>query len=322
MYMKTALLFSSVLSIMLVAGCGGGDDTEKSALKQPERPMTEAEVRAEKERRVFNPTDDERAADAAARDAEAKAKLPAVTQLAEPGPAPDFSAYKPVVMGTQLVFMHNALKNEPIDANAITQTYTYGITRYDIGDAELSAKLGSFVQTSDQFQKNDIVKEIEPLLQKHVDEYKQVRYVKIQMPLTSDMHKYDFEKKGFSYTPAAFNDVFTGTDSQANEAVREGKSYDRGYIGFADNRTYVMTFINGSKFNFVKVEDEAVARELEALIQKPGNKLSITVYGYVDSIQVGEKEKNDGKMLTNIKIQRMDVADGPTPSKVIVSVVN
>ncbi|WAC45201.1 hypothetical protein OU997_03130 [Pseudomonas sp. SL4(2022)] len=322
MYIKTALLLSSALSIMLVAGCGGSDETEKSAVKKPEAQMTEAEKKAEKERRVFNPTDEERAADAAAREAAAKAKLPAVSQLPEPGPAPDFSAYKPIVMGTQLVFLHNALKNEPIDAMAIAQTYTYGITRYDIGDADLSAKLGSFLNTRDQFKKNDIAKEIEPMLQKHVDEYTQVRYVKIQMPLTSDMHKYDFEKKGFSYTPAAFNDIFTGTDSQANEAVRQGKSYDRGHIAFADNRTYVLAFSNGGEFNFVKVEDEAIARELEALIQKPGNKLSITVYGYVDSLQVGEKKKNDGKILTNIKIQRMDIADGPTPSKVIASVIN
>lgn len=321
MYIKNVFLLASALSVMLIAGCGS-DGAEKAAVKQAEKPMTEAERRAEKERRVFNPTDEERAADAAEREAEAKAIAPVDTQLGDPGPAPDFSAYKPIDMATQMVFMHTALKSEPIDVMAIANTFSVGISRYDIGDAELAEKLKSFQSTRDQFKRRDIAKEIEPLLQKHVDEYKSVRYVKIVMPYRDEMSQYDFDKKGFSYTPAAFNPVSNGTDSQANEAVRQGKAYDRGVIGFIDNLKYVATFVNGSDFNFIKVEDEVAARELETVLQKPGSGLTITVYGYVDSVQVGDKRKSDGRMLSLIKIQRLDIADESNPSKVIVSITN
>lgn len=319
MYMKKTILLASALSIMLIAGCGGGDETEKSVIKKPEAQMTEAEKKAEKERRVFNPTDEERAADAAEREAAAKAKLPVVTQLPEPGPAPDFSAYKPVVMGTQLLYLHTALKNEPFDAAALMQTYTYGFDNYNIGDDNLSAKLKSYIKTKDQFLKQDLVKEITPLIQKNVDDYKQVRYVKIQLPYGQGLQKYDFDKKGFSYTPAFFNDVFTGTEDQANASVREGKSYDRGYVTYGDNRTFALAISNGSEFNFVKVEDEAVARKVESVVQTLGTNFSAVVYGYVDSVQVGNKEKSDGKMMVNITIQRMDIVELNNPETVLLS---
>ncbi|MDT4875527.1 hypothetical protein FQZ97_1109010 [compost metagenome] len=119
------------------------------------------------------------------------------------------------------------------------------------------------------------------------------------------MSQYDFDKKGFAYTPGGF-----------------GGATDRGYIGWADNLNYKVAFSNGSEFKFIKVEDESTARELESVIQKPGHRLSVTIYGYVDSVQVGRMKKSDEEMMSMITIQRLDVADAANPTNIIVSVTN
>lgn len=315
----------ALLAAIQISGCGDADNksaAQPSAAKA-DRPLTEAELRAEKERRVFNPTPEERAEDAARKEAEERARQPVVTTLDEPPAAPDFSEYKAIQMATQLVFLQSALSNEPIDALAIAKGYSFGIAKYDLGDVELSKLLGEFVNTRDQFTQRDIAKRLEPVLQKHVDKYKPVRYVKVTMTTRDSLDAYNFDKQGFAFTPNAFNDVFAGTADERRELRRSGKTIiDRGTIGFTDNHQYQVAFENGRDFRFIKVEDESVARAIEAVVKRPGSRIEATVYGYVESVQQGLNEKSDNEMLSVIKIQRLDIADSEDPSKVLYSYTN
>lgn len=319
------LALALLATTLQIAGCG--EDDAKSAAQssstaaKSDRPMTEAELREEKERRVYNPTPEERAEDEARREAAAHANDPVVTQLAEPDSAPDFSEYKSIEMGTQLVFLQNALSDQPIDVLAIAGGFNYGIADYDLGDAQLSKLLGDFANTRDQFKQRDIAKQLEPILQKHVDEYKPIRYVKVTMTTRGALAAYDFDKQGFAFTPNAFNDASAGDDRL--DAIRQGKTFeDRGTVGFTDNRQYQVAFSNGSEFRFIKVTDEAVARAVEAVVKKPGTLIEATVYGYVESIQDGLNEKSDDKKVSVIRIQRVDIADSKSPSKVLYSYTN
>ena len=183
--------------------------------------------------------------------------------------------------------------------------------------------LSEFVNTKDQFTQRDIAKRLEPVLQKHVDDYKPVRYVKVSVTTGDSLGAYDFDKQGFAFTPSAFNDVFAGTAEERRELRRSGKTIiDRGTISFIDNLQYQVAFENGRDFRFLKVEDESVARAIEAVVKRPNSRIEATVYGYVESVQQGLNKKSDDKMLSVIKIQRLDIADSEDPSKVLYSYTN
>jgi len=315
------------LAFVLATQIGGcGDDTSSTAQSSPaaeSRPMTEAEIRKEKERRVYNPTAEERAEDEARRQAEAHANDPVVTKLGEPGAAPAFTEYKEIAMGTQLVFLRSALTNQPISAIAVADGFAHRIGDYDLGDEEMSKLLGELVKERDQFAQRDIAKRLDPILQKHADEYKSVRYVKVSFPNVGALSGYDFDKQGFDFTPTPFNDVYAGSEQERIRALSTGAPVnDRGTVIFSDNRQYQAAFSNGGEFRFIKVTDEAAARAVEAVVKKRGTRIDATVYGYVESLQDGQNTKSDGKKLTVIRIQRVDLSEESNPSTVFYSYTN
>ena len=60
-----------------------------------------------------------------------------------------------------------------------------------------------------------------------------------------------------------------GTADERRELRRSGKTIiDRGTFGFTDNHQYQVAFENGRDFRFIKVEDESVARAIEAVVKR------------------------------------------------------
>jgi hypothetical protein len=313
------LAFALITSVTQIAGCGNDDSNptiqSNSTAEKSDRPMTEAELREEKSRRVFNPTPEERAEDEAKakaetdkREAEARANEPVVTQLEEPGAAPAFTEYKNIEMGTQLMFLQSALSKQPLNSLDIVKGFNRRIGDYDLGDAEMSKLLGELVNEGDQFVQRDIAKKLDPILQKHAEEYKSVRYVKVVVTTSGALSAYDFDKQGFDFTPDMFNDEYKGSEEDRVKALRTGAPViDRGTVFFSDNSQHHIVFSNGAEFRFIKVTDEATARTIEASLKNPGT--DAIIYGYVESVQDGKKTKSDNYKHSVIKIQRVDLAE-------------
>ncbi|UVK98342.1 hypothetical protein [Pseudomonas sp. B21-048] len=319
--MRFKTLSVLALAITLAACSEKEDEHPKSAAHSPSQPMTQAEISKEKARRVYNPTPEERAQDEAERmqrEAKLHADDPVSWTLPSPSSQPDFSQYVTLKSGTQMLYIYNGNKETPDDALTLANSFRYDLrTQYDLGDETLSSFLQKFASTNDQFSQRDIAKSLEPIFTKHIHDNLNTRYVMLDMPQAIPLSQYDFDKKGFSYAPSAFNAVNTQTAHEQSSSYAYGHEVkNRGDIKFGDNSSYALTFSNGPQFNFIPVEDEAAARVLESYV-KQRKPYTVKVYGYVDSLIQGNDKKTDRQRTTVVAIQKLVVVDAEHPSTVL-----
>ncbi|WP_313517260.1 hypothetical protein [Pseudomonas sp.] len=323
--MKKTVLTSALLSSLLVIG-GCSDDSDKEAVKKPaDKPMTQSEIDAEKARRVFNPTAEERAqdqAEEAARQAKLDSKAPITVTLPAPGSQPDFADYKTVESGVDWTFIYNANQKTPDDALTLANSFGILAYKYDFGDAQLNELLTKFSETSDEFEKRDIAKQLEPVFARKIEENKGVRYVRLEVPdqTYKNLSGYDFDKKGFAYNADVFNAPNTMSERDKVSAMSRGRIVkEKGWISYSDNDNYSVSFSNGPRFQFLEATDETVARQLESYV-KNNKPYTAVVYGYVDELTRGRDENTDPQRYSSIHIQKLDIVDAADPAKVILSV--
>lgn len=143
----------------------------------------------------------------------------------------------------------------------------YGIlalpTQYDKIAESYSAE---YRQTSDSFQRKDIVKALQPRIDQEIARARGNRYVLLEQDGHSLLSRYDFDKKSF--------------------AVRD-MSDDR-YTYFNDNSDYTLGTTNANAFGAFEVADEQAARKIEGHLSR-NDKLRMEIYAFAQDADPNSK---------------------------------
>lgn len=322
--MKKKILFYLVCSIMALQGCSGEADNNSHAevpIGQPGE-MSEAEKRAEKKRRVFNPTAEERAADQAereAREAAARAKDPIKWSLAAPLQHPSFENYAELESGAQLLFLYNSLRDTRDDALTIAESFEYGhFDRRIVVDEEFTELLKKLNDARSQFDRNDLVPTLDEAIDQRISAHRNIRHLKVEFPKGDLLSPYDFDKQGFATKTTLLVEKSNLSLEEKVQRMQYGSRSvpDRAYLQWSDNSNYTFVFSNGVDFNFFSVPNEADARVIEDYIQNRKEYLLIG-YGFVDELTQGKDVNTDKGRELSLSIQRLDIVDAKDKSIIL-----
>lgn len=158
--------------------------------------------------------------------------------------------YLALESGNQLMYSYLALAGMPIDYRDIARSVS-----------------ADYARSSDEFQKNDLLKALQPKIDASVAAARANRYFKIV--LNDPVQKYDFDKKGFPL----------------NSSVWENGSYRY----FNDNSTYRLGFTNGEAFRYLTNVPEDVARNIEHL-RGVYNGMDLVVYCFVQEADTATRQ--------------------------------
>ncbi len=134
--------------------------------------------------------------------------------------------YQTLQSGNQLMYSYLALAGLPIDYAEIARNVS-----------------ADYARSSDAFQKNDLLKALQPKIDASVSDARARRYYKIT--LDDAVQKYDFEKQAFPL----------------NSSVWESGAFRY----FNDNSSYHLGFTNGETFRYLNGVPEEAARKIEHL---------------------------------------------------------
>lgn len=291
-----SLAISVALASALLTGCG--DDAEKAPAKSNLTPAQQAAALSEKNRadakeQARNVADAETAAAQARRDAN--------TYILDDLPVVEDSKYIDIEtpwMPVNLYIAHNNF-NEPDELLPKLVGPHQQFSGYPEGIQKLRMKIDS---TTDGFEKIDLQTKFKNIVVSEADKIQSARYVKATINSSEILIKsYDFNKLGFSVAESFFNDKRDLTQDDV-KGLRYGSSYvnPRSYM-YVDPVHIQWGFTEAAGLNFVKVEDQELARKIESV----RDDTQIIVYGYVKSI---EREVINNKLdrYINIKPQRID----------------
>ena len=155
-------------------------------------------------------------------------------------PATPLASYHKVDSGNTIMFLYYSILNLPTPYDKIAESYS-----------------AEYRQTSDSFQRKDIVKALQPRIDQELGRAKANRYVILEQDGSNLLARYNFEKKNF--------------------AVNE-MSDDR-FTYFNDNSGYTLGTTNANAFSSFDVADEQVARKIEGHLSKH-DRLRMEVYAY------------------------------------------
>ncbi|MFJ4393350.1 hypothetical protein [Pseudomonas sp. NPDC089396] len=216
-------------------------------------------------------------------------------------PVADDSAYldihKPWMPGN-LYIAFNGFNESDETLIDVLQVYTQ-YDGYPKGIAELSKK---YMFEKDGFAKIDLAKNFKELLVSESSKINGVRYVKFEIkPKFAEIATYDFNRKGFSLSPDLFTDKRDLTESD-KKGMNVGSSFPpaRSYFNGSPISLHY-GFTEATALQFVPVEDQAIARKIEAV----RTEASVVIYGYLKSVEHAERAKDNDRYL-NIKPQRAD----------------
>lgn len=195
-------------------------------------------------------------------------------------PHPDLStpdsAYVPLTSGTQLMFLYNAFSGLPPDFERMANESS-----------------DEYQRTSDAFRKQDLLKALMPQYQARIEDAKAHPYVLWQADWTHIEH-YDMARKGFPLLDSLLSDGGSGYMS--------------------DVRGYNFLLGNSEGFRFLSVDDEARAREIEAMMVHTS--FPIRIYAFVQAaddqggrnvrahvVKVQILERNSGRVLIEQKAE-------------------
>lgn len=160
---------------------------------------------------------------------------------------------------------------EYTELNSGRQLLAHFVARKELTADEWSQVAGSannkISSEQDAFKRQDMVKEFRAAVEGQAQTAKGSSYVYFDFPdfssrdyIGAHLRDYDFEKKGF---PVPFLEARPkGRDSLPNQAEKFNQ------LGFLDDRSVNLEFTNPKQFQFMKVEDETLAREIEAKRKK------------------------------------------------------
>ncbi|KQR55449.1 DUF4852 domain-containing protein [Acidovorax sp. Leaf160] len=191
-----------------------------------------------------------------------KAKEQMRAALPQGDPQTPSASYVQLQSGNQLMFTYLALANLPVNYSEVAQSYS-----------------PEYARSSDEFQKNDLLKALKPKIDNAVAQASQQRYLKLS--IDNALQKYDFEKKGFPIAASV---------------------WDKGnYRYFGDNGKYRLSFHNGADYRYLSVPDEDKARVIESLRSKY-EPLELVVYSYAQDADISNNA-------TQAQILKMELVD-------------
>lgn len=317
--MQKKYVLAGMIAAALLAGCDSGDKSATAQQAQPaasqaaSKPMTEAEIAAEKRRRVFNPTPEEQAEDRA-KEAAKHVNDSVTIALADAGKNEDFSSYLELSNGLDTALLYNSLTETPASVGGILAAGGVGWSLYGYDDKKLTDLLHQYGKSRDAFDQKDIADKIEPLLNARSEAMKKGRFVKIDLGTSTDLATYDFDRKGFANGEKLFK---TPQEKTAKQKELYGdEPYLRPTISFGDLPAYKVGLTNGQAFQFLPVEDETAARKLQKYISDH-KKVNITIYGVVNELRQGEYKKTEPQRTMYLTVQKLVVTDGDDPKTVL-----
>ncbi|WP_175994702.1 hypothetical protein [Burkholderia vietnamiensis] len=166
-------------------------------------------------------------------------------------PQPDLSIspdrYEMLQSGNQLMFQYYALSGVPVD--------------YQSAARYMSEE---YRQTSDTFRQQDLLKGLRPRIDAALAHAKANHYFRMDIDMTgsSKLSAYDFKNKGFYV-----DDVFD-----------EGA-----FRYFGDNQHYRLEFTNSTRYKFLPVPNEGVARTIESIRSKHES-LTLRIYLFANEV--------------------------------------
>ena len=285
------------LSATLIAGCG----------KEP-APREDTRTAAQKKSdEIYNPTPEQKAAQAAERQAAIDAGLPRRVDFTDPG-AGDDSAYTDIGATFVAFKVYNAKRTwdeTPEDiakSTLIYQDYT-GV------DSRIPPIGNKLRLVRDAFERSDAEKQLAAIVSEISQPYKQTQLVKITLTgNVASLMPYDFTAKGFSVAKELFTDKLAYTEidkkmpTYADPRVEPIKTYV--YNLPSD---YNIGFTGGAGKTLIKVDDEQLARKIEAA--RPH--ANVDFYGYVESVQRRRLRGEDQKeRYVMIHVQKVEIKDG------------
>lgn len=164
----------------------------------------------------------------------------ALASLPKGDPDTPLSSYKKIDSGNTIMFLYYGILNLPIQYEKIAESYS---TEYR--------------QTSDGFQRKDIVKALQPRIDQELGRARANRYVVLEQDGPNLLSRYDFEKRNF---------------------VVNEMSDDR-FTYFNDNASYTLGTTNANAFSSFDVADEQMARKIEGHLSKH-DRLRMEVFAY------------------------------------------
>lgn len=161
----------------------------------------------------------------------------------------------------------------------------------------------SYWAEKDGFTKIDLAKKFKEMVVAESSKINGVRYVKFELePKYSAVQTYDFDRKGFNLSQSLFTDKRDLTE-QDKHGMSYGNSHEPTRAYFSGNPNHInFGFTGAESLRFVSVEDQAVARKIEAV----RTQTSLVVYGYVKSVEHADGA-TDYERYLNIKPQRADL---------------
>ncbi len=181
-------------------------------------------------------------------------QTPAAAPLPTANVDTPLAQYVTLADGKQLMFLYLAASTTQLDYEKVATAY--------------SSKYGS---TSDAFKKKDLMEQLKPEIDSEIAKAKASRYFYVEYD--AHLNSYDFKAKGFSITNNMLQDRIAAYSWDHRSAdTPDNLSY------FDDNNFALLGFGNHNDFNFLKVADEAKARQIEDLNQKSSLKLVIYAF--------------------------------------------
>lgn len=151
----------------------------------------------------------------------------------------------------------------------------YAIANIPTDHDAIAQKLSSKYRFSmDGFEKKEILNSLKPAIDENINAYKEkpIGYIRA----SAELGPYDFDRKGFVIGAV-------GTEST--------------YYSF-DN--YKVQFKNSGQVNFIEVNDETIARELESMRAGYNNKPIAKIYFIADNVNLDGKTIKS--LITNVEI--------------------
>ncbi len=265
----TAVVYS--LCLLLLSACSD-DKPEQTTNKQPYDP-------------IFNPSPEQ----IAKRNAEQKARLPFTNELPAL-PKADRGEYIDMMEPLMPLRVYVANRNWDETPERVAD---------DIGKifARMNPKISpKFIEMTEKyaaeqnaFEKADLAKAIADFAQEQAEALKGERLVKIVLDNhMAQIMPYDLEAHAFKVNTSLFTDKTSYTQKERDAMQRAYRILTplKGYL-FSTPGSYQYGFTGASALENILVDDEIVARKLEASRQNA----SIIVYGYVARVQ---REHNKG----------------------------
>jgi len=186
---------------------------------------------------------------------------------ATPGPPrPDMdkplSTYPELQSGQQIMLLYIAASKLPPDFGKLAEQFSQ-----------------EYRNTSDGFRRNDLLQSIKPQLERQIAAVAAAPYAWMLVS-GATVRAYDFERRGFPVSE------FDGDSSRY----------------FNDNYNYRLSWANGSQVQFVRVPDEAKAREMEAL--RNSNSLKLKIYFFAQSADLNSQTVK--AYVTRVQIYDLD----------------